>query len=381
MASSNLLKEAIADAKAVRETAIANAKLALEEAFTPRLQSMLSNKIEEELEENEELEEQSDTSGIGAGDNKLNQASGDDEEKNAETEKETAAYGSEDPNVKVVDKLMEADEDEKDEMKDEKDEMMKEADMDMDKDEDGDVTINIDADGDEDDDDMDMELEAIIKELEEDEDEKKEMEDEKDEMMKEMEKSEMEKKEMEDEKDEMMKEMEKSEMEKEKSEMEDEKDEMMKEEEELNIESILAALKEEDDEKDEMEKDEMEKAEMYKEQLEEAYDTIRSLKSTLNEVNLLNAKLLFSNKLFKSQSLTESQKMRVIETFDRAHSLREVKLVYTTLAESLKTPVSKTKKLRTEGLASKAQTTTKPKQVISEGNEMASRMKKLAGLL
>tara|TARA_B100000073_G_scaffold345167_1_gene353575 strand:- start:438 stop:1565 length:1128 start_codon:yes stop_codon:yes gene_type:complete len=375
MASSNLLKEAIADAKAVRETAIANAKLALEEAFTPRLQSMLSNKIEEELDE------QSDSSGIGAGDNKVNLASGDDEEKNAETKKISKAYGSEDPNLKVVDKLTEADEDEKDEMKDdEKDEMMKkEADMDMDKEDDGDVTINIDADGDEDDDDMDMELEAIIKELEEDEDEKSEMEDEKDEMMKEMEKSEMEdeKKEMEDEKDEMMKEMakEKSEMEKEKSE-EDEKDEMMKEEEDLNIESILAALKEEDEENEEEEKDEM-----YKEQLEEAYDTIRSLKATLNEVNLLNAKLLFSNKLFKSQNLTESQKMRVIETFDRAHSLREVKLVYTTLAESLKTPVSKTKKLRTEGLASKAQTTTKPKQVISEGNEMASRMKKLAGLL
>ena len=364
MASSNLLKEAIADAKAVRETAIANAKLALEEAFTPRLQSMLSNKIEEELDE------QSDTSGIGAGDNKLNQASGDDTEKNAETEKETADYGSEDENVKVVDKLMEADEDEKSE-EDEKDEMMKEADMDMDKDDDGDVTINIDADGDEDDDDMDMELEAIIKELEEEDEEKEGEHDE----MKEMED---EKKEMEDEKDEMMKEMEKSEMEKEKSEMEDEKDEMMKEEEDLNIESILAALKEEDEE-NEGEHDE--KDEMYKEQLEEAYDTIRSLKATLNEVNLLNAKLLFSNKLFKSQNLTESQKMRVIETFDRAHSLREVKLVYTTLAESLKTPVSKTKKLRTEGLASKAQTTTKPKQVISEGNEMASRMKKLAGLL
>ena len=363
MASSNLLKEAIADAKAVRETAIANAKLALEEAFTPRLQSMLSNKIEEELEENEELEEQSDTSGIGAGDNKVNLASGDDTEKNAVTEKETADYGSEDENVKVVDKLMEADEDEKSE-EDEKDEMMKEADMDMDKDEDGDVTINIDADGDEDDDDMDMELEAIIKELEEEDednegehDEMKEMEDEKSE---------------EDETDEM------KEDEDEKSEMEDEKDEMMKEEEDLNIESILAALKEEDEE-NEGEHDE--ETEMYKEQLEEAYDTIKSLKATLNEVNLLNAKLLFSNKLFKSQDLTESQKMRVIETFDRAHSLREVKLVYTTLAESLKTPVSKTKKLRTEGLASKAQTTTKPKQVISEGNEMASRMKKLAGLL
>ena len=44
----DLLKEAIADAKAVRETALANAKLALEEAFTPRLQSMLSAKLSEE---------------------------------------------------------------------------------------------------------------------------------------------------------------------------------------------------------------------------------------------------------------------------------------------------------------------------------------------
>jgi hypothetical protein len=65
MAESNLLKEAIADAKAVRETAIANAKLALEEAFTPKLQSMLSKKIEEEAEDTDEdeLEEQTDSSG------------------------------------------------------------------------------------------------------------------------------------------------------------------------------------------------------------------------------------------------------------------------------------------------------------------------------
>lgn len=376
MASSNLLKEAIADAKAVRETAIANAKLALEEAFTPKLQSMLSNKIEEELDENEELEEQSDSSNIGSGDNKLNQASGDDEEKNAETKTINKDYGSEDANVKVVDKLTEADEDEKDEM--EKDEIAKEAD----EDDEGHIPGHDDEDSE--DGDMDMELEAIIKELEDEDNEI--AKDEKDEMMKELEKSEMEKSEAdEDEKDEM-KEVAKDE----KSEAdEDEKDEIAKEEidldEELNIESILAALKEEDeDEKDEIakdEKDEMEKAEMYKEQLEEAYDTIRSLKSTLNEVNLLNAKLLFSNKLFKSQSLTESQKLKVIETFDRAHSLREVKLVYTTLAESLRSTGSKTKKLRTEGLASKAQSTTKPKTVIAEGNEMASRMKKLAGLL
>ena len=51
-----LLKDAIADAKAVRETALANAKFALQEAFAPKIQSMLSHKIKEEMEEEEEVE-------------------------------------------------------------------------------------------------------------------------------------------------------------------------------------------------------------------------------------------------------------------------------------------------------------------------------------
>ena len=51
MANSKLLKEAIADAKAVRETAIANAKIALEEAFAPKLQSILSKKLQAEINE------------------------------------------------------------------------------------------------------------------------------------------------------------------------------------------------------------------------------------------------------------------------------------------------------------------------------------------
>jgi len=51
----DLLREAIADAKAVRETALENAKIALEEAFTPRLQSMLSRKIAAEAEDSEEM--------------------------------------------------------------------------------------------------------------------------------------------------------------------------------------------------------------------------------------------------------------------------------------------------------------------------------------
>ena len=53
----DLLREAIADAKSVRETALANAKIALEEAFTPRLQSMLSKKIQSEMEDSDETED------------------------------------------------------------------------------------------------------------------------------------------------------------------------------------------------------------------------------------------------------------------------------------------------------------------------------------
>ena len=71
MANSKLLKEAIADAKAVRETAIANAKIALEEAFTPRLQSILSKKLQAEMEDmdDEEVVEDLGSSEVGAGDN------------------------------------------------------------------------------------------------------------------------------------------------------------------------------------------------------------------------------------------------------------------------------------------------------------------------
>ena len=59
MAKRDILKEAIADAKTVKETAIANAKAALEEAFTPQLKSMLAAKLEE-MEKEDEKEEADD---------------------------------------------------------------------------------------------------------------------------------------------------------------------------------------------------------------------------------------------------------------------------------------------------------------------------------
>ena len=94
---------------------------------------------------------------------------------------------------------------------------------------------------------------------------------------------------------------------------------------------------------------------------------------------MLNSKLLYSNKLFRSNNLNETQKVKVIETFDRANSVREVKLVYSTLAESLTayTP----KKRVNENFASNATKSTRPsKNVIVEANTFATRMQRLAGL-
>ena len=93
----------------------------------------------------------------------------------------------------------------------------------------------------------------------------------------------------------------------------------------------------------------------------------------------MNAKLLYSNKLFRNFALNEGQKMKVIENFDRAHNLREVKLVFSTLAEGFKSP--SIKKSIKESYASKPVASTKPaKRILSEGADLANRFQKLAGL-
>jgi hypothetical protein len=123
-------------------------------------------------------------------------------------------------------------------------------------------------------------------------------------------------------------------------------------------------------------------------ELKEAYSTIQSLRKTINEVNLLNAKLLYTNKLFRNYNLTNEQKVKVVENLDRTSNVREVKLVYATLSESMKftgteRKVAQAKKSITEGLASKPSASTAPvKQIISENtNELANRFKQLAGII
>ena len=118
-------------------------------------------------------------------------------------------------------------------------------------------------------------------------------------------------------------------------------------------------------------------------ELKEAYSVIKQLRYTINEVNLLNAKLLYTNKLFRNFELNDSQKMKVIENFDRAASTREVKLVFSTLSESFKKPVNKKKVVKeSKSYASRPTTSTAPKrEIISEGAAFANRWKKLAGLI
>tara|TARA_R100000908_G_scaffold32701_4_gene14841 strand:- start:30501 stop:31559 length:1059 start_codon:yes stop_codon:yes gene_type:complete len=351
MAKSDLLKEAIADAKAVKETALANAKIALEEAFAPRIQSMLSAKLAEEemeaeeemmapeapVEEHEVMYQDDETGAEMPSDDDLDMSGmGDDMDMDAggmDAEAEIEVPSEAEP-----------------EMEPEMDPMALAA-------------------GEDDMYNEDLELEEIIRELEEDLNEEDEMDAEAE---------------------------------------QDLTTEGEEDQDEINIDEIIESILSEDDDEKEMPtegrgmvKDEDEdpsdehsnpkegrgskEEEKLEEELTEAYDTIESLRDTINEVNLLNAKLLYTNKLFRSFELDENQKMKVIENFDRAGNTREVKLVFSTLAESFHVPVKKRKKIVREGIASKPAGTTAPsattKKIINEGNELANRWKKLAGLL
>jgi hypothetical protein len=123
-----------------------------------------------------------------------------------------------------------------------------------------------------------------------------------------------------------------------------------------------------------------------KRQLNEAEDVLRYVKGQLNEVNLLNAKLLYTNKLFKEFNMNNEHKMRIVELFDLDKTVREVKLTYANLTEALnfggtekRVKTSSSIQSITEGLASGAVGSTKPKAIITEG-KFASRMKQLAGI-
>ena len=373
----SLLKDAIADAKTVRETALENAKLALTEAFTPTLQSMLSQKLREE---DDELDMDND-----------------DKEEDEEAEEAPAmdAEAGDEDHMPGHDADEGHGEDHDEEEGEEEEEGMREEEGD---DEDERMA---EEEGDDEDEDDDLDLEAIIRELEE---EAGEDEDERDDM-KEEEDADEDKEEMDEQSDSSGigksdnkvdqasgDDYEKAETEKSSKapgaeNADDKKVDDLKDHIELDLDSIIReieGLDEEDEKEDEGEEmKENEELEEVKKSLEEHREVIVHLREKINEVNLLNAKLLYTNKLFRNHNLNDGQKLKVVETFDRATNIREVKLVFTTLAESFDgVRVTTKKRSVNESVASKAVASTKPKQeIVEESNDVADRFKQLAGLI
>ena len=354
---SDLLKEAIADAKAVRETALANAKMALEEAFTPHLKSMLSAKLaEDEIEEDDDVFE------------------GEHEDEEDEDEQpEEGMYGS---------PRREDDDDEEDPEEGMHDSPRREDDDDE---EEVDESEIVEIDGvkyapivseeeheDEDDEEVDeseeLDLEAVIKELEEELEEAGDPGDE----------------------EESVNEEEITEGPDDEEEKVDEEIDLNEEDEEdLEEQSSSSGIGKgtgvkqpsASDEEDPGKGKVHESVESMQNELNEYKEAVSFLRDKLHEVNILNAKLLYTNKLFKEYALSNDQKLKIVETFDRAQTTREIKLVYSTLAESF-TGEKNVKKDVVKEFASKKSGGTAPKtKIISEENQVADRFRKLAGIL
>jgi hypothetical protein len=339
---SKLYQDAILDAKALRASAMANAKAALEEAFEPKIQEMLRLKLSEEMGEDSyqaEAEEGIDEKMYD--DNMEETYSEDGMEKNedineAELE-EILAQLEELSNVDGADhnKMEEADEDK---MKDEslneaEEEEEEEVEDEVEGEEVGDETKIIDITlGD---------LKQVLQSV------------------------------MAGSQDMGM------------DIPSDEADADSEAEAEISLDEILAELEAEGmdsepklEEKKKHDKEEDEKKDKVEEELEEANSTIEELRHSLQEVNLLNAKYLYMNKLFKAKTLTESQKVKVINALDRATSVTEVKNTFETLKESFE---SKKQLKESIGFASQAAGMA-PKQPIIEQDNMMSRWQKLAGI-
>jgi len=111
-------------------------------------------------------------------------------------------------------------------------------------------------------------------------------------------------------------------------------------------------------------------------------DKMEELKKELQEVNLLNAKLLYTNKIFNSKNLNESQKLKVLKAFDKAESVKEAKVIFETLNEGMTSKTVKTSMANEiKGSASKATGfISESKQPIVEVDPMVARWQKLAGI-
>tara|TARA_R110000803_G_scaffold4029_1_gene13801 strand:- start:799 stop:1953 length:1155 start_codon:yes stop_codon:yes gene_type:complete len=380
-----LLKEAIADAKTMKESAIANAKVALEEAFSPQLHAMFASKIEEmeveeEDEEIEKIDEVEDEVDIEEDDMSL-------DEMLAEFEKNLDDSSSKEPLKEESDEDAELEGD----LDDEEVEVSDIEDMD-------DEEIDLEEMSE---DDLKDFIESVIADMvntgELEAGEEFEIEDE-DEVEDEVEVEDGEEIEVEDEVEVTIDEglldfLKTKKDEAPKPKASDRKNtaigvdydgnyinadgEIIRENGSENQEEEYVG----DDEKYEYEKGIEAEKNALQEDLSRVMETVSTLRSELKDINLLNAKLLYTNKIFKTNNMTEAQKVKVLGAFDKTSTISEVKVVYNTISEN----VTFNKKSMNEGVrGSASKITITPKKVkkpIMEETEMVNRFKKLAGII
>ena len=116
--------------------------------------------------------------------------------------------------------------------------------------------------------------------------------------------------------------------------------------------------------------------------LDEYRSAVGSLREQLTEMNLFNAKLLYVNKMLQNRDVSSAQRRSVIEALDSARSLREVKLLYKSLTESIgnrKSGRTLTESAVRRNLGSASRTTTQSSSTNSQVAEVG-RWAKLAGI-
>ena len=373
MANKDLFKQAIAEAKSVREAAIANAKEALEESLTPHLKDMLAAKlqemedssVEEEVVNEEEVEEAKAEKDVKDEDVYEGEASESDETVEEDLTAAPEVAEAEEDEIEADDEGEEAPEEApEDEIESEEepaeDEDLKDLSVGDFKDMIRDIIAQEMGGGEAE---LDAELPADDMDAGADLEEPGEGdplaggEDEE-----------------EIDLDELLRELEDV------TEGEDSEEETMEEVTEGPTQNEVDS-KPETSEKNVNRTIKEDVKEESNSELEEALETIETLRKELNEVNLLNSKLLYVNKIFKANNLSESQKVNIIAAFDKGETVKEVKLVYETVSDNVVTKKETTIK-ESKGLASKATGTTASKpEVINEVSSAVLRMQKLAGII
>ena len=402
MVNRDLLKEAIADAKAVKETAIANAKAALEEAFTPYLKEKLAAKLSEmdEMDEAEEMTEMKEKdmdeskktqAGYGSVKN-VDDYSDDHSKTTLKTSDVTEEEMDLDELLRELDAMDEEDstmeegkaayEYEKGKEAGEKEAMNEEEDLlndpkypsdnnahgnvaEAEEEEEIESYSDEDADGVEDSEDEEIDIENM-----DESDLKSFIESVIADMV-------------------AAGELEGGHEGMEGEEGEEEESEESEEEVEINERKKYGGNKgdvpasKRGDKKDTAEEEGVEdykkKLKEMKAELDEAYNALSTIKTELQEVNLFNAKLLYTNKIFKAKNLTESQKVKVLAAFDKAASVKEAKLVFETLSEGMKETKKPVNESLLRGSASKPAGVAEKKPIL-EVNDQFSRWQTLAGI-